>query len=100
MVRRLSKLQLATICVLLLTTAAWAQRGRRSDDPVRQKKIDEAHALSGQGVPEGDPAPDFDLKLLKAYDLEPGEDGEAVKSVKLSSYRDHKPVVLIFGSYT
>ena len=37
----------------------------------------------------GDKAPDFTLKTV---------DGK--KSVTLSSFRGHKPVVLIFGSYT
>jgi hypothetical protein len=37
----------------------------------------------------GDPAPDFDLPLL-----------DHSASVKLSSFRGTKPVVLIFGSYT
>jgi hypothetical protein len=37
----------------------------------------------------GDPAPDFTLKTV---------DGSA--QVTLSSFRDRKPVVLIFGSYT
>ncbi len=72
----------------------------RLRDPAKQKKMEEAHALSGKGVAEGKPAPDFELKLLKAYDLEPGEDGEEVNTVKLSQYLDDKPVVLIFGSYT
>ena len=100
MIRRWKLIQLGMVCVLLLTTAAWAQRGLRSKDPARQKKIQEMRALSGKGVEEGKPAPDFELKLLKAYDLEPGEGGRQVKSVKLSSYREKKPVVLIFGSYT
>jgi hypothetical protein len=37
----------------------------------------------------GDLAPDFELKPL---------DGKA--TVKLSSFRDRKPVALVFGSYT
>ena len=37
----------------------------------------------------GDDAPDFELPLL---------DGKG--RVRLSSYRDRKPVALIFGSYT
>ena len=100
MVRRLSKVLFGATCILSLTTLVWAQRGPRTDDPARQKKIREMRALGGQGVEEGKPAPDFDLKLLKAYDLEPGEDGKSRQSVKLSTYRDKKPVVLIFGSYT
>jgi len=37
----------------------------------------------------GDPAPDFELQRL---------DGKG--TVKLSSFRDQRPVVLVFGSYT
>jgi len=37
----------------------------------------------------GDPAPDFELSLLKA-------DG----GVRLSAWRGKKPVALVFGSYT
>ncbi len=37
----------------------------------------------------GDPAPDFTLPDLKK-----------TKEIKLSSFKDKKPVVLIFGSYT
>jgi hypothetical protein len=43
------------------------------------------------GVPKiGDVAPDFELPLAKT----------PKKSVKLSSFKDKKPVALIFGSYT
>ena len=37
----------------------------------------------------GDEAPDFELPLLSS-----------TESVRLSSFRNRKPVVLIFGSYT
>jgi hypothetical protein len=43
----------------------------------------------GGNLEAGEPAPDFDLKLL---------DGE--RRVKLSSFEGHRPVVLVFGSYT
>ncbi len=66
------------VCLLLLPLATTAQPPR------------------GGGVPEGRLAPDFNLKLLQAKDAT----GEAVKTVKLSSFREVKPVVLIFGSYT
>lgn len=46
------------------------------------------HARSGS-LQAGHPAPDFQLPLL---------DGSG--SVQLSSFRDNRPVVLIFGSYT
>lgn len=44
---------------------------------------------SGSGVAPGKPAPDFTLKSL---------DGKS--EVKLSSFKEKKPVALIFGSYT
>ena len=37
----------------------------------------------------GDPAPDFDLPLL-----------DRTEQVRLSAFRGHRPVALIFGSYT
>jgi hypothetical protein len=40
-------------------------------------------------VRAGDPAPDFSLPDVKG-----------TSEVRLSSFRDKKPVVLIFGSYT
>jgi hypothetical protein len=43
----------------------------------------------GAGIPEGQPAVDFDLKLLKSD-----------KTFKLSSNFGKQPTVLIFGSYT
>ena len=41
----------------------------------------------------GDDAPDFTLKKIK-------EDDEKKKTIKLSTFKGKKPVVLIFGSYT
>ena len=38
----------------------------------------------------GDSAPDFDLPVL----------GEREQTVRLSHFRDKRPVALIFGSYT
>ncbi len=38
----------------------------------------------------GDPAADFELPVL----------GDPERSVRLSSFRDKRPVALIFGSYT
>lgn len=47
-------------------------------------------ARRGELVP-GAPAPDFTL---------PRHGGDRGDRVTLSSYRDHRPVVLVFGSYT
>jgi hypothetical protein len=42
----------------------------------------------------GEQAPDFDLPLLS------GAEGAGSERVRLSSFRNTRPVVLIFGSYT
>ncbi len=44
----------------------------------------------GEGPKVGENAPDFKLKVLTNSKTE----------IKLSSFKDKKPVVLIFGSYT
>jgi hypothetical protein len=45
----------------------------------------------------GDPAPDFELERMQ----QPGEPlAESRPRVRLSSHFGHKPVVLVFGSYT
>jgi hypothetical protein len=44
----------------------------------------------GEGtLKPGDSAPDFELRKVKSAD-----------KVRLSAFRGHKPVALIFGSYT
>ena len=55
------------------------ERQQEISSPVRK--------VSGPAV--GQDAPDFDLKALHEE-----------KTVKLSSFRGKKPVVLVFGSYT
>jgi peroxiredoxin len=44
----------------------------------------------GEGPKVGEAAPDFKIKMLS--------DGKT--EVQLSSFKDKKPVILIFGSYT
>ena len=55
----------------------------------------------------GDPAPDFELVPLHFYDFDSGRPDEQrnagadpYRGVRLSSFKDEKPVALIFGSYT
>jgi hypothetical protein len=55
----------------------------------------------------GDVAPDFELVPLRFYDFDLGEPDErrnaradAYRGVRLSAFKDVKPVALIFGSYT
>jgi len=62
---------------------------------------------AANGPKQGEAAPDFELQPLKFYefkidatDITQENAGELYKPVKLSSFRDKKPVVLIFGSYT
>ena len=52
------------------------------------RAMDDAEPMES-GVPEGEPAPDFELPRLG--------DGQLVR---LSSFRGDRPVALIFGSYT
>ena len=54
------------------------------------------YPAQSQGPKEGDAAPDFDLAALPRNE----EEAKKRRTVKLSSFRDKKPVVLIFGSYT
>jgi hypothetical protein len=62
---------------------------------------------AANGPKQGEEAPDFQLQPLKFYEFKIDEQditqanaGELYKPVKLSAFRDKKPVVLIFGSYT
>ena len=64
---------LLAVCSLLAGTTAAQPKGKGG---------------FGAGPEVGQPAPDFKLKLL---------DG---KEVQLASFKDKKPVVLIFGSCT
>lgn len=59
-------------------------------DPERQAEMMEFIAARETKAPAvGEDAPDFDLPLLGSSNR-----------VRLSGYRDHLPVALIFGSYT
>ncbi len=51
----------------------------------------------GNGVDAGKDAVDFNLKQLKK---DKADKEEKEVEVKLSSFKDQKPVALIFGSYT
>ena len=58
-------------------------------------------------VDVGDLAPDFELVPLRFrdFDLAEGEErrdggADAYRGVRLSAFRHHRPVALIFGSYT
>ena len=59
------------------------------------------------GPHHGTVAPDFELQSLGLYEfgieregITEGNASDLYKPVRLSDFRGHKPVVLIFGSYT
>jgi hypothetical protein len=87
----------AAVCLLVVSgfvalDPLLAQAPKEKKKPGRPGEII-TPAAKGERIKDvlkaGDPAPDFTLPLLK---------GGAV--VTLSSFKDKKPVVLIFGSYT
>lgn len=69
----------SVLLLAALSTPAFAQGGRGG-----RTKMDR-----DGGPVAGDPAPDFNLKSI-----------DGTFSLKLSSLRDKRPVVLLFGSYT
>ena len=71
----------------LASLAAWSQRPPLPQRKPPKKKKVPAHRY-GRLKP-GDPAPDFDLKVLKSEER-----------VRLSSFTGNMPVALVFGSYT
>ena len=62
-------------------------------------KYADIHGFRGNGPAQGILAPDFIFEPLKQYDFQlPSQ--KSLDSVRLSDFKGHKPVVLIFGSYT
>lgn len=67
----------------------------------------EINSTATNGPKVGTDAPDFELTPLKFYEFKIDEQditlenaGELYRPVRLSDFEGHKPVVLIFGSYT
>ncbi len=63
------------------------------------------HGFHGNGPAVGTMAPDFILEPLEDYDFglptqELGNSESDPASIRLSDFSGHKPVILIFGSYT
>ncbi len=106
------------LAALVAVPLAFGQEGSESK-PEKKSMMDHAkermtgakyhdiHGRPGNGPAEGTVAPDFDLQPLKFYELgiddtEITEEtaGLLYENVRLSDFKDHKPVVLIFGSYT
>jgi len=89
--RRLRWLPLSCICLMLGLVLSDIGTGQ----PKKDAKLGEINTPPAKGerkttkLRAGDIAPDFLLPDLKK-----------TKEVKLSSFKDKRPVVLIFGSYT
>jgi len=79
----------AALALLLATGSAWSGQRRPRTRPgargVQRRRVPRFE----DKLKPGDLAPDFELKSL---------DGK--QTVRLSSFRGKKPVLLIFGSYT
>ena len=54
----------------------------------------------GNGPAQGAFAPDFIFEPLEDYDFGTLSSKSAETPIRLSDFKGHKPVVLIFGSYT
>jgi len=65
-------------------------------------KFVEIQGRRDNGPAAGTLAPDFIFEPLEDYDfnLPSKKTGDAESAVRLSDFKGHKPVVLIFGSYT
>lgn len=103
------------IAVLLLSLAPALsvadEKPKSMMESARERMSDpdyhDIHGRPGNGPQVGEMAPDFDLVPLKFYEFGIDTDditidnaGDLYKPVRLSDFRGHKPVVLIFGSYT
>ena len=97
---------------IVLASTSLAQQSRKSmrehaEERMTSPKYEEIVGRRGNGPAEGTMAPDFALQPLKFYefgidleDITEANAGKLYASVRLSDFREHKPVVLIFGSYT
>lgn len=81
--------------------------GEYARERMTSPKYDAIVGRPGNGPAVGTVAPDFELMPLKFYEFGIDEQniteenaGDLYKSVRLSDFQGHKPVVLIFGSYT
>ena len=102
------------LTMLVIGASVWAEDsgGRKSmAESAKGRMADEDYkdilGRPGNGPKVGEMAPDFNLMPLKFYEFGIDEQlitrenaGDLYKPVRLSDFRGHKPVVLIFGSYT
>jgi hypothetical protein len=74
--------------------------GGAPDSSLSAKDVDRSEEFRDLATPElrrGDEAFDFQLARLEVVD---GRETRTDETVRLSTYRQHSPVALIFGSYT
>ncbi len=96
------------IVVGLVSSLAFAQRpGVDIRERMGGQSHDDIQGSKDNGPKVGDLAPEFRLIPLKFYEFGIEEEeitkdnaGELYAPVRLSAFKDEKPVVLIFGSYT
>jgi len=94
-----------TVVIALLTCAvalsATAQRkGSMREQAMKRMssaKYEDILGRKGNGPAPGTVAPDFALDAIKDYGIIAGAKTE---NIRLSDFSGHRPVVLIFGSYT
>lgn len=90
-------LLLAAMCLFLSGVARGQNRpARRGTPPADRPK------MSGPAIKVGEPAPDFELPLLKEETAEDGTKSYRItdEKVKLSSFRGKKVVCVFMSSYT
>ena len=89
--------------------AGRARRGARRERPAPSERAEQESTVPRPAAPKvGDPAPDFELAVLRrpapaAAGTEPAQpqrSDRAPLTIKLSGFADKRPVALIFGSYT
>ncbi len=83
------RLTVAAACVVTFLAAPSLAQERSGSRPDRSQRQQQRQRLEEGALKVGQMAPTFELKSL---------DGKT--SFSLSEYRDERPVILFFGSYT
>ena len=93
---RLPTVKLTVLALVVASTFLLASAQQRPASPMSQAEFDklqkadyEAHGHGEGTLKPGDPAPDFDLKVVGSEER-----------IRLSSFAGKRPVVLVFGTYT
>ncbi len=112
---RMRRMQWKLAGALVLTVLVCAPQAVMAEQGRRPRNRSSRSRRSPDTLKVGQVAPDFDLPVLGKYDPKKGQTSTSSKSqtstsskrksrsqstVKLSSFRGRKPVVLVFGSYT